>query len=298
MANVHIRFSRFSAFYTPLLLTMSAGHLQREGLSSSWDVAGPDRPVDAGIADGTVQVAQSALAVTFEAAQRGLHMPFRHFTTMNQLDGFFLARRGGAAPFAWSELEGRSIVADHYFQPMALLRCALATNGVDHTKVTFIDAGDPAAMERAFRDGTGDFLHLQGPAPQQLELDGLATVVASVGSSTPPIAFSTVCAAPKWLATEHGASFARAFAAARHQAQTGAPAELATLVAEYLPAASLGALATTIATYQGIGMWTGPLDIDRQRFLDTVQLFRSFSTGVVDPTVDPEFTDAVAPLPR
>ena len=294
MANVHIRFSRFSAFYTPLLLTMSGGHLEREGLSGSWDITSPERPVDGGIADGSVQVAQSATAVSFEPYGLGAPLTFRHFAVMNLRDGFFLARRGGTGSFDWSHLEGSSIVADHYFQPMALLRCALTERGVDISKVTFIDAGDPAAMENAFRSGTGDYLHMQGPAPQQLADDGIATVVASVGEASWPIAFSTLVAHPNWLATADGQGFGRAFAAARHHAQTGAPSELARLVAEFLPAAGLPALERTIASYQGIGMWTGDLAISPELYAHTVKLFRTFD-GL---TIDPPYADLVVPYPH
>jgi NitT/TauT family transport system substrate-binding protein len=293
MANVHIRFSRFSAFYTPLLLTMSGGHLEREGLSGSWDITSPDRPVDGGIADGSVQVAQSATAVSFEPYRLGAPLTFRHFAVMNLRDGFFLARRGDAGPFEWSQLEGHSIVADHYFQPMALLRCALTERGVDISKVSFIDAGDPAAMELAFRSGTGDYLHMQGPAPQQLDDDGIASVVASVGEASWPIAFSTLVARPDWLTSPDGAAFGRAFASARVHAQTGAPAELARLVAEFLPSAGLPALERTIATYQAIGMWTGDLGISPELYAHTVRLFRTFD----DLALEPPYGDLVVPYP-
>lgn len=283
MANVHIRFSRFSAFYTPLLLTMSGGHLEAEGLTGTWDTASPDRPVDRGIAEGTVQVAQSATAVSFEPYSRGEILPFRHFAVMNRHDGFFLARRGDAGPFAWTDLEGSTLVADHYFQPMALLRCALLTNGVNPDRITFIDAGDPAAMDAAFRSGTGQYVHLQGPAPQQLELDGVGTVVASIGATTPAIGFSTLVAHPDWLASPNGHGFASAFAAARHHAQTGEPAELARLVAEFLPTASLDALERTIAQYQGIGMWAGALDLTPDLYDTTVQFFATYDNLAVRP---------------
>ena len=38
-------------------------------------------------------------------------------------------------------------------------------------------------MDQAFRDGQGDYIHQQGPAPQQLERDGVGHVVASVGKA-------------------------------------------------------------------------------------------------------------------
>ena len=39
--------------------------------------------------------------------------------------------------------------------------------------IDFGVAGDPVSMEQAFRDGQGDYVHLQGPAAQLLEHDGV-----------------------------------------------------------------------------------------------------------------------------
>ena len=77
-------------------------------------------------------------------------------------------------------------------------------------------------------------------------------------------------------------------------AQTGAPSELARLVAEFLPAAGLPALERTIATYQGIGMWTGELAISPDLYAHTVKLFRTFD-GL---TIDPPYADLVVPYPH
>ena len=63
MTTLHVRFLRFSAFYSPLLVTMRGGHLAAEGLDATYDTVTADRTVEAGFRDGTVDLAQSALAV-------------------------------------------------------------------------------------------------------------------------------------------------------------------------------------------------------------------------------------------
>ncbi len=49
-------------------------------------------------------------------------------------------------------------------------------------------------MDAAFRAGTGDYIHQQGPSPQQLEHDGVGHVVARVGDPIGPCAFSSLAA--------------------------------------------------------------------------------------------------------
>src|SRR5687768_17658096 len=41
---------------------------------------------------------------------------------------------------------------------------ALHKQGVDYVRLDAIDAGAPEAMVAAFREGQGDYIHLQGPA--------------------------------------------------------------------------------------------------------------------------------------
>jgi NitT/TauT family transport system substrate-binding protein len=207
MDNVHIRFLRYSAFYTPLLLTLTGDRLRTEGLTATYDKVTPERTIDAGLREGSVQVAQSAPAVNFLPALKGEPPPYRHFALLNARDGFFLAARDRAIPFTWRSLEGRTVLVDHFFQPHALFRAALRLQGVEEAQVRIVDAGDVASIEAAFRAGVGDFVHMQGPAPQQLEREGLGRVVASVGAAVGPLAFSSLCARPEWLQTEVARAF-------------------------------------------------------------------------------------------
>lgn len=293
MDTVHIRFLRYSAFYSPLLLTMCGGHLRAEGLDATFDVSSPDKTIPDGIRSGEVHVAQSALAVSFAPCERGEPLPFRHFALMNARDGFFLARRDASSPFEWHSLEGRAVVVDHFFQPLAMFRRALRARGVDESKVRFVDAGDVAGIERAFRDGRGDFVHMQGPAPQQLELEGVAHVCASIGDVVGPVVFSTLCASPAWLSTDRARAFVRAYRRGLEHAREAPPAEIAELVAAYLPGIDRAALVRTIETYQRMGAWEHDLSIPHDLYERTVDLF-TWSGHI---SSRPPYADVVAALP-
>jgi ABC-type nitrate/sulfonate/bicarbonate transport system substrate-binding protein len=271
MDTLRIRFLRYSAFYSPLLLTMA--HLREEGIEASFDVATPTNTIPAGIRDGSVQVAQSALAVSFGPHERGEPLPFRHFATMNRHDGFFLVGRGIAPGDGWAALRGKRVLVDHFFQPLAMFKAALRARGIGEHELTLVDAGDPAAMERAYRAGEADVLHAQGPAPQQLEVEGLGAVFASVGEAVGPVVFSTLCASPEWLATDAARAFARAFERGRAQAQQAPPAEIAALVAGYFPQVGRAALERTIADYQRLGCWNGDMAITPELHARTLDVF-------------------------
>ena len=293
MEKVHVRFLRYSAFYTPLLLTLEGDALRRAGISATFDKVEPGKTIEDGFREGTVQVAQSAPAVSFQASLKGTPPAYRHFSVMNTHDGFFLAGRDRSAPFTWASLEGRSVVVDHFFQPMALFRTALKAKGVDAAKVRMVDAGDPARMEAAFRAGEGDFLHMQGPIPQQLEREGLARVVASVGEAAGPLGFSSLCALPSWLTTDVARAFVRVYRAARAEAHAGAVGDIVKRISPFLPGVSAEALADTVAAYQRLGTWSGEDLLTDALYKRTVDIF--LDVGHISSR--PAFSDVAAAAP-
>jgi NitT/TauT family transport system substrate-binding protein len=185
------------------------------------------------------------------------------------------------------------VLVDHFFQPMALFRTALRLQGVDETKVRFLDAGDVASIEAAFRRGEGDFVHLQGPAPQQLEADGVGRVVASVGQATGDLAFSSLCAQPAWLGTDVARAFVRAYRRERQAAQSHPAHDLAKRIGRYLPESDPGVLAKTIADYQRMETWAGSEVITPELFNATVEVF----LAVGHMAAKPALADVLAPLP-
>jgi NitT/TauT family transport system substrate-binding protein len=291
--HIHIRFLRFSAFYSPLLTTIGAGYLRQEGIEATYDVVTPERTTAAGIADGSVQVGQSAVAVSLAPWERGEALPFKHFALLNDRDGFFLAARSLPTPFDWRSLVGRPVIVDHFFQPHAMFREALRRNGVDPATVPVIDAGDVRAIERAYREGRADVVHMQGPAPQQLEADGLGTVVASVGEAVGPVAFSSLCASPEWLRTDVARAFVRAYRKGRAHAQEASPDEIAAIQAPFLPDVDRAVHARTVADYQRLGCWKGDIAIPRALYDRTTDIFlRNGDIRAAAP-----YDDVIAPLP-
>ena len=115
--------SRHSAFYSPLLCCV---HLLRtEGHEVPYSVLGPAQRSYALIRDGKVDIMQSAVSSNWNALERGLEPLPVHFAQINQRDGFFLLGRMPDAAFDWKKLEGRTLLADHGAQPLAMLKYAV-----------------------------------------------------------------------------------------------------------------------------------------------------------------------------
>lgn len=275
MQSLHIRVLRHSAFYSPLLATMSAGFLKAEGLEAEYSIVDADHPLDQGLRDGSVHVAQAAPAVSFAWLERGETPPWIHFAQINDRDGFFIAARQPEPDFSWSHLQGKQLLLDHLFQPVAMFRYALRRQGVDPAGIGIIDAGDVAAMDRAFRDGLGDYIHQQGPAPQQLEHEGLGYVVASVGEVIGPVSFSSLCASPDWLQSDMAHAFMRAYRRAQQHVLETPAQQLAAEEQSFFPGIDPAVLTRTIAAYQALGCWQTSPEIPHGSYETLLDVFEA-----------------------
>jgi NitT/TauT family transport system substrate-binding protein len=272
--DISIEFTRFSAFYSPLIATMAGGFLQEEGLRPRHSVSAPGKSAIAGLLDGSVHVAQSAPSQGFGPLEQGKQPPAVHFAQINEKDGFFLTGRSADPNFSWSRLKGRKVIIDHGGQPLAMFKYACFKQGLDFADLVPIDAGSTDKMIAAFRRGEADFVHLQGPAPQQLVHDGVGHIVAALGDAIGPCAFSSLAATREWLKTDMARAFMRAYRKARAWLINTPAAEVAKAEAAFFPEIDAAVLTATIATYQKLGNWTPHVDITRPAFAATLDIFQ------------------------
>jgi NitT/TauT family transport system substrate-binding protein len=289
---VHIQFTRFSAFYSPLIATIAGGFLKDEGFEPDYSIAPAGKSAIAGLLDGSVQVAQSAPSYSFGPLEKGELPPAVHFAQINEKDGFFITARRPDAQFSWDKLKTGKILVDHGGQPLAMFKYACFKKGLDWKSLPIMDAG-METMDRAFRSGTGDYIHQQGPAPQQLEHDGVGQVVASVGDAIGPLAFSSLAATRPWLETDAARRFTRAYRKARAWLIATPAAEVADVESSFFPGIHRDVLRQTIATYQALGCWTPHVEITRSAFEVTLDVFQY--AGLI--TRRHRYDDVIAPPP-
>jgi NitT/TauT family transport system substrate-binding protein len=148
-------------------------------------------------------------------------------------------------------------------------------NGVDWKRIQAIDSGSPEEMQRAFRQGDADYIHLQAPASHQLEWEGGAYIVASVGASMPPVAFSSLCCSREFLGTDQCRAFLEAFRRAREWVRRAPAAEVAKKEAALFPAIAPEVLAAAIGRYQTLGCWEGGVEIPRDLYEQALNVFEA-----------------------
>jgi NitT/TauT family transport system substrate-binding protein len=293
MQDISIQFTRFSAFYSPLIATIAGGFLEQEGLKPKHSVSAPGTSAIAGLVDGSVHVAQSAPSQAITALEQGKTPPALHFAQVNEKDGFFLVGRKPEPDFSWARLKGRGVLVDHGGQPTVMFQYACHKRGLDYGAIRAIDAGSPDKMIAAFKKGEGEYIHLQGPAPQQLEHDGDGHIVTALGDAIGPCAFSSLAATREWLATDMAKAFMRAYRKGRAWLIATPAAEVAKREAPFFPDIHPSVLEATIAAYQKLGNWSPHVEITPAAYEATLDIYQH--AGKIKSR--PRYEDAIAQPP-
>lgn len=249
---IRVMASRHSAFYSPLLCAVR--FLRDEGRDVPYSVLQPGQRSHALIAEGAIDVMQSAVSSNWSAAKEGVRELPVHFAQINRRDGFFLTAAASDPAFHWHKLEGATLRADHGVQPLAMLQYCIRHNGVDWDRI------------RVVRSGAADYGHYQLPAPE-------GEIVASVGASMPPVAFSSVCCSRAYQETDDYRAFLDAFTRAKEFARTAPPSEVAAQEAEFFPGIDSGALADAVRRYQELGTWEGGIAIPDELYRQAMAVF-------------------------
>ena len=279
MAVINMMALRHSAFYAPYLMTISGGYLEKQGLRPIYTPQSADNLVADAFLQGRCHVSQSAVATSFAQLEKGDDVDIVHFAQINERDGFFITARLPDDNFSWEKLVGADVLVDHFFQPLAMLKYALYKQGVMYDDIKAIDAGDVAEIDSAFRQGKADYVHQQGPAPQQLEFEDKGHVVAAVGDAVGPVAFSSLCAHRDWLQTDMASSFMAAYNQAREFVIQASAQDIAKQIAHHLPETDLNVLSKTIAAYQALGCWTPHSQIKETAYEKLLDVF--YYSGII-----------------
>ncbi len=274
---------------------MAGGFLKEEGLDHNWSNSPVGKSAVDALVDGTAHVVQSAPSQGFLAFAKGITPPEVHFAQVNEMDGFFLASHKADPEFTWDKLNGARIIVDQTsVQPLSMFKYACFKKGLDFENLHIIDAGSGADMINAFKEGKGDYIHLQGPAPQQLEYEGAGYIVTAVGTAIGPCAFSSLAATRDWLETDMAKAFTRAYSKARHWLIATPSDDVAHTLADYFPDIHRSVLGSTVAYYQKLGNWTPHIEITKPAYEAALDVFEH--VGKI--TSRPAYEDVIALPPK
>ncbi len=280
MPNINIQFTLFSAFYSPLIVTMAGDFLADEGLEFTWSVAPPGESAIKALLEGKADVIQSAPSQGFSSLKKGEEPQAVHFAQVNEMDGFYITAHEPDENFNWKNLEGSEVIVFKAGQPNVMFRRACQVAGIDYDKINIVTPGGADAIDDAFRSGQGTYVQQQGPYPQQLESDGAGHIVAQCGTLIGPNAFSSLASTREWLASDEAKAFTRAYQKARAFINSQSADEITNMILPYFKDTNRNALVNCIDSYQKLGCWSAHAEITKEAFDNLIEIYTL--TGEID----------------
>jgi NitT/TauT family transport system substrate-binding protein len=246
-----------SIFYAPQFVTLYGGHFAAEGLDVEVRTSSAAATTTSALIDGTAQVSLGGVMRSLDLADRG--GPWLvHFAEVNSRNGFFLLSREPRPRFAWSDLDGRTVLSfAEAPTPWQCMLTVLRRHGVDPGRVRIertLPVGEAVA---AFRGGHGDFLETGQPFTEMLIADGAAHLVASMGEATGPLPFSSYMTTTASLSVQRDmlTRFTRALYRAQRWMARAAAAEIAALIAPAFPEIAPAIRQAAVARYLAQDTW-------------------------------------------
>jgi len=271
--TINLMASRHSAFYSPFICCIAGGFLKKGGLEGTYQVVGARQRTGAEIASGRMDVGQSAVSASWIRLENGDKPEVAHFAQINRYDGFIIAARKPDSSFQWSKLKSKKLLHVHGGQPEAMLRYGLFKEGIDLDELARVESKGGEQIMQQWLSGEGDYFHEQGAYPQQLEHLGKGHVVAAVGPSIGPVAFSSLVCRWDWIETDMAKRFTAAYRASRHWVNSADPMEVAKAEANFFPDMAVEAIAAAVAFYQKLDNWSGDIAIDPEHYETALDVF-------------------------
>ena len=264
--------SRHSAFYSPLIATISGNFLDQYGISASYHIADKGNTIEE-VGNGNMDIGQAAVSGSWSYLENIQKPPVTHFAQINSYDGFFILGRKELDFFSWDEITKGKFLFVHGGQPEAMLRYALSKKGIDLNRVDKIFSNGGDEMMKQWDDGIADFFHEQGAYPQQLEYENKGKILGSVGQVIGPVAFSSLICSWDWVRTDIYYKFIEAYTKAREWVNTAEPFEVAEIEKDYFPNISIESISKAIEFYQKLGTWDKDIKIEPELYEKALDVF-------------------------
>ena len=243
-----------SIFYAPLYVAIEQGFFEEEGLeielTTTW---GGDKTMTTLLADGA-DVALVGSETSIYVHAQGSKDSVINFAQLTQTDGTFLVAREEIADFSWDMLKGSEFLGQRKGgMPQMVGEYVLKQHGIDpFSDLNLIQNVDFANIPNAFLGGTGDFVQLFEPQASIFELEGKGHIVASFGTESGMVPYTTFMSKTSYLDKESETvqKFTNAILKAQTWVQDKSAAEVAEVILPYFEDTSVELIETVVNRYK------------------------------------------------
>jgi NitT/TauT family transport system substrate-binding protein len=276
-APVKVRYNEVvrSIMYAPAYVALAKGYFKEAGLDVSLSTANGGDKSAAALLSGSADIALIGpeTAIYVQNSTSPSKIPI--FCGMTTTDGFLIMSRQKIDKFEWSMLKGKDFLGFRPGStPLLFLEAALRKNGIDPQKDLKLNNNIAVpARVGSWLAGQNQFAIFTEPDASQLELDGKAHFIASVGKIVGPADYTTFMATDKYIHDHPDVIQTWTDAIYRAQKWTAQqqPEQVAEAISPFFQGVNPKALAGAAKRFTELGIWKKTPKIDKEamdRFQD------------------------------
>jgi len=259
--RVKVRYNEVvrSMLYAPAYVAIAKGYFEELGMDVTLATAqGGDKSVAVMLSNqADIALIGPESAIYVQNSDSPVKIPI--FCGLTATDGFMLVGREKVDKFDWSMLKGKEILGFRPGStPLLFLEAALRQNGLDPQKDVKLmnNVGIPARVG-SWLAGQNQYAIFIEPDASQLELDGKAHFLASIGETVGPADYTTFMATDKYI--KENPAVIQAWTDAIYKAQqwtaSQSPAQVATAIAPFFQGVDPKALVAAAERYRKLNIW-------------------------------------------
>ena len=283
-----------SIFYAPQYVAIEEGYFAEEGLDLTLVTGfGADKTMTA-VISGDADIGFMGAEASIYAYQEGATDPVMNFAQLTQRAGNFLVAREEMPDFTWDDLKGKKVLGGRKGgMPEMVFEYILKNNDLDpETDLTIDQSIDFGSTAAAFTgDTSADFTVEFEPSATLLEQEGTGYVVASLGTDSGYVPYTSYSAKASFL-EDHPKTiqkFTNALQKGMDYVSTHSPEEIATVIAPQFPETDLATVTAIVTRYYQQDTWKDNLIFNEESF----QLLQDILQDAGELSRRTEYTDLV-----
>jgi NitT/TauT family transport system substrate-binding protein len=284
-----------SILYTPAYVAIASGFFEEVGLDVTLSTAQGGNKAMASLLSNAADIALMGPETAIYVFNSESPLKVRIFSGLTATDGYMLVGREKVDKFDWAMLKGKEVLGRSTgTTPLLYLEWAMRQKGLDpHKDVKFNNNLAVPARVGAWLSGKSDYGIFIEPEASQLELDGKAHFLASIGETVGMVDYTVFMATDKYVKEnpEIVQKWTNAIYKAQKWTASAATSEVVKILEQFFPGIKPQALAAATERYRRLKIWkTTPMIEESaiERFQDIL-----IQGNVLEPTKRVKYQDLV-----
>ncbi|MDD7740887.1 MAG: ABC transporter substrate-binding protein [Lachnospiraceae bacterium] len=270
MEKVTLNEVAHSIFYAPQYVAIEEGYFEEEGIELELVTGfGADKVLTA-LISGEADIGFMGAESTIYAYQEGASDPVINFAQLTSRAGNFVVAREADPDFTWEDLIGKEVLGGRKGgMPEMVFEYVLKEKGIDPEKDLSINQSiDFGSTAAAFSGGEGDYTIEFEPSATLLEKEGNGYVVASVGTESGYVPYTSYSAKKSFLKENQELiqKFTNALQKGMDYVQTHTPKEIAFVIAPQFAETDVETIETIVERYYEQETWKANLIFEQESF--------------------------------